>query len=123
MNMTRLFQALSAIHSLTEDFKIALEKETTHLSLPKCYMLLEAPKIAEHAYFINSGFAMSYTFIKGKKQVESLWTPGEIIVSARSFFERIPSVEYIQLMEQSDVLHISYASVLRLFDSFEEAKR
>lgn len=36
-------------------------------------MLLEATKVAECAYFLDDGFAMSYTFIKGKKQVEWFW--------------------------------------------------
>ncbi|MDZ7650264.1 MAG: hypothetical protein U5K54_25760 [Cytophagales bacterium] len=68
-----------------------MEKVITPLSLPSYFMLLEARKVAECAYFLDEGFAMSYTFVKGKKQVEWLWRSGQIMMSAKSFFEQLPS--------------------------------
>ena len=121
MSTDKLFRVLSAITTLTPEFKIAIEQELTLLSLPKQYMLLEAPKIATHAYFIIDGFAMCYTFVKGNKQIECFWKAGQIMFSAKSFFEQVPSKEFIQLMVQSDVLCISYASVMRLFGAYPEA--
>lgn len=121
MNTEKLFQELSTIHPVSEEFKIAVEKELTLLSLPKYYLLLEAPNISGHAYFLNNGSAITYTFVKGKKQTEAFWSTGKIIVSAKSFFEQVPSREFIQLMEQADVLHIRYNSVLKLLDTFPEA--
>ena len=64
---------------------------------------------------------MSYTFMEGEKQVEGFWISGQILVPAKSFFEQVPSAEFIQLMEQSEVLCMSYAGVSRLFDAFPEA--
>ena len=121
MNTDRLFQVLSAIHPLSEKFRKAIKRELTHLSLPKHYLLLEAPRIAEYAYFLDSGFAMSYTFHEGEKQVEGFWVSGQILLEAKSFFERVPSEEFIELMEQSEVFCISYAGVARLFEEFPEA--
>lgn len=122
MDTQKLFDFFSSIHPVTETFKSACEKELTPLSLPRDYILLEAPKISEHSYFLDTGFAMSYTFIKGKKQIESFWPEGQMIISPKSFFEQVPSHEFIQLMQQSDVLCISYAGVLRLFKHFPEAQ-
>lgn len=93
----------------------------TPLSLPRNYMLLEAPKIAEHAYFLNQGFAMAYVYVKGRKQVESFWSSGQFIVSVSSFFERVPSMEFIQLKANSDILCIGHSDVRRLFETFPEA--
>jgi CRP-like cAMP-binding protein len=121
MNAERLFHELSIIHPLSEEFKNALGKEITHLSLPKNYVLLEAHKISDHAYFLDGGSAMSFTFKDGKKQLEWLWQSRQLIVSPKSFFEQVPAKEFIQLLEQSEILCISYASVLRLFESFPEA--
>jgi len=121
MNTDRLFQVLSAIHPLSEKFKKAIGNELTHLSLPKHYLLLEAPRIAEYAYFLDSGFAMSYTFMEGEKQVEGFWISGQILVPATSFFEQVPSAEFIELMDKTEVLCISYAGVSRLFNAFPEA--
>lgn len=121
MNLERLFQVLSSMQPLSEDFKVTLEKEIVRLSLPKDYFLLEAPKVSEHAYFIEEGFAVSYTFIRGKKQIERFFASGQVIISPKSFFEQAPSDEFIQLMEQSEVLHIRQTSVIQLLQVFPEA--
>jgi len=84
-------------------------------------MLLEVPKIADQAYFIDRGFAISYTFINGKKHIESFWSSGSVVLSGTSFFERVPSKEFIQLMEPSEVMCFSHASVLKMFDLFPES--
>jgi CRP-like cAMP-binding protein len=121
MNLERLFQVLSAMQPLSEDFKVALAKEVVRLSLPRGYYLLEAPKISEYAYFIEEGFAVSYTYVKGRKQIERFFSSDQIILSPRSFFEQAPSHEFIQLLASSEVLHVCYASVVRLLQDFPEA--
>jgi CRP/FNR family transcriptional regulator, anaerobic regulatory protein len=121
MNTERLLAVLSAIHPLSEQFKKEIEKVATPLSLPQNYVLLEAPRISGHAYFLLEGFAMSYIFIKGQKYVESFWNPGEIIVSVKSFFEQVPSREFIQLRDNSEILCFSHADVARLFETLPEA--
>lgn len=116
-----LFKILSAIHPLSEDFKKAIETELIPLSLPKNHILLEAPAIAGHAYFLEKGFAMAYSFEEGRKITEAFWRSGQIMVSSHSFFEQVPSMEYIQLMEKSELLCISYAGIQRMFELHPEA--
>jgi hypothetical protein len=121
MNFDWLFCVLTTIHPVSEKFKLAVEKELIPLDLPKNYFLLEAPGVSRHAYFLNTGFAMSFSFVEGEKHVDGFWQPGEIIMAARSFMEQVPSLEYIQLMERSEVLCISHESVMKLFERFPEA--
>lgn len=121
MKTEKLFSVLSSIHPISLEFKNAIERIITPLSLPQYHLLLEATKIAECAYFIDEGFAMSYTFVKGKKQVDCFWNSGHIMVSARSFFEKVPSQEFIQLRTPSELLCVNYDSVLNLFQTFPEA--
>jgi CRP-like cAMP-binding protein len=121
MNLERLFQVLSQMYPVPEDLKRAIAKEIITMSLPKNHLLHEAPKIAEHAYFLEAGFAMSYSFVDGQRNVEGFWRSGQIILFPSSFFKQEPSLEYIQLMEKSDVLCISYPSVLKLFEQFPAA--
>lgn len=91
------------------------------LSLPKNYLLLELAKVADHAYFLNTGFAMSFRFVDGKKQIEEFYKESRIIISPTSFFERRPSQESIQLLEQSEVLHVPYERVMLLLQRHSEA--
>ncbi len=116
-----LIELLSSICPLTDAFVQVLTKELTHLSLPKNYHLLEAPKISEHAFYIERGFAMSYTYVDGRKQPERFWGSGEIVFSPRSFFEQTPSQEFIQLLQVSDVWCVRYSVVMKLLRDFSEA--
>jgi CRP-like cAMP-binding protein len=121
MTTEGLFSILAAIHPLSPAFKKALEKVLIPLTLPKNHLLLQAPKVADHAYFLNKGFAMAYTFMDGERNVEAFWKTGQIMMSCNSFFEQVPSMEYIQLVKKSELLCISYTSVQDLFDSVPEA--
>lgn len=121
MNLEKLFQVLSAMCPLSEEFKDALQQSLILLSLPKHHILHEAPKIVDHAYFLQKGFIISYRFTDGKKQIENFWKEGDIIISPTSFFNRAPSKEFIHLMQASEVLCISHEGVLKLFANHEEA--
>lgn len=121
MKTEKLFSVLSSIHPISASFRQAVEKVITPLSLPNNFMLLEATKVSECAYFLDDGFAMSYTFVKGKKQVEWFWRSGQLMVSARSFFEQLPSHEFIQLRDHSELFCVTHDSVLQLFQTFPEA--
>lgn len=123
MNSKGLFDVLASFHPLSASFKRALEKELIPLSLPKHHILLEAPNISTHAYFLEKGFAMSYSYLNNKKTTEEFWKSKQIIVAFESFFEQTPSLETIELMKKSDVLCISYESVQRMFELFPEAQR
>jgi CRP/FNR family transcriptional regulator, anaerobic regulatory protein len=119
--MDKLLALLSTIEPLSERFRRALKKKIVILPLPKNHMLLEAAKVAGHAYFLNSGFAMSFRYINGKKHIEEFYPQGKIVISPRSFFEQIPSKESIQLLEAGEVLLISYESVMSLLQHYPEA--
>ncbi|HLZ17736.1 MAG TPA: hypothetical protein VKQ08_11880, partial [Cyclobacteriaceae bacterium] len=121
MHYDRLFQELSAIHQISEKFRMAIERELVPLSLPKNHILLEAPKVSDQVYFLDEGFAMIYRFVDSQRSVEGFWRPGQIMMSAKSFFEQVPSLEFIQLMEQSKVLCLSHAGALRLLKAFPES--
>ncbi len=120
MNTDELFKVLSAIHPLSFAFKQALSKELTTLSLPRNHLLVEAPKIADKAYFIEKGFAMSYSYMDGKKFIEGFWKAGDIMTSANSFYEQTPSVETIQLLDACQLFCLSHSGLLKLFEKHQE---
>lgn len=117
----RLLQMLSAIHPLTDEFKMAIDNEAVHRSFPKHFVLLNASTVSDFVYFLVQGFAVSYTMREGKKYIEWIWKAGQIIFSPKSFFERVAATETIQVIIKSDVLYFSHESVLRLLSSFPEA--
>jgi CRP/FNR family transcriptional regulator, anaerobic regulatory protein len=120
--MERLLTMLSAIEPLSVAFQDALKKRSVILSWPKGHMLLNASKTSDTAYFVGSGFAMTYRYIEGKKHIEEFYPEGKIVISPSSFFQQVPSKESIELLQQSEVIHISYDSVMWLLQNFPEAQ-
>jgi CRP-like cAMP-binding protein len=120
-NTERLFQVLSCIHPLSDEFKSAIESEVEYKSLTKNHVLLEASNVSNFVYFVIQGFAISYTFRGSRKYIEWIWKSDQIILSPKSFFERVPTTESIQAIVQSEILCFSHDSVIRLLNSFPEA--
>jgi len=118
---SKLVEILSAIRPISERFREAIQNEVMPMQIPKGHYLLQAPKVAVHIYFLESGFVMCYSFYKGKKQVESFWRSGQVILLSKSFFDRVPSEEFLQVAVSSEVLYISYAGMQRLFSKFADA--
>lgn len=118
-----LVTLLSGIVPLSEAFEKALGDAVIPLSLPNRYMLLESPKISDHAYYIESGYVMSYSFFKGKKQVEGFFGPGQILFSPLSFFSQTPSREFFQSMSVAELLCISFQSTHELLATYSEANQ
>lgn len=117
-----LFRVLQAIHPMSDDFKNWLEKELIHLTLPKNKPLLDIPQISEFIYFLNKGFAISFSYYHHRKITEAFWKSGQIMLSFESFFDQTPSREVILIAEDSELLCISYASVQRMFELYPEAQ-
>jgi CRP-like cAMP-binding protein len=116
-----LLDVLTHIHPMSDPFKKALQQEVTVLSLPKHHYLLEAPRVSDYVFFIDSGFATTFTYHQGKRQVEQFWPAGSIVLSVQSFLEQVPSKEFIQLEAASNVLYLHHSRLLQMVQDFSEA--
>lgn len=123
MKKQKLFEVLQRIQPLSDVFQEAIEEALTELSLPKGYFLMEAPRVAEYIYFIESGFAQAYYYEDGEKLTSAYWKSGQFVVSFQSFTEQKPSTEYIQLMTHSKVWCLSYESMNRLLEEHAEGRQ
>lgn len=120
MSYKSLFKTLSALHPISPELQHALIREMTQLSYPKNYLLHEAPWTSDYAYFIKSGYAVSYFYNKGRKQIQCIWTKNQIMFLPTSFIEKTQSTEHIELIKPTVLLCFSHASVLKLFKEFPE---
>lgn len=121
MNPERLLNVLSEMRSLREDFVAALKRELSFISLPKAHFLVDGAAISQSAFFLEKGFVVGYTFYGNKRSVTAFWKEGEIIFSPPSFYAQVPSTEFIQLAEDSELLCIGREGVRRLWSEFAEA--
>ncbi|HTN07617.1 hypothetical protein [Agriterribacter sp.] len=82
--------------------------------------LLKPGEFCAHYYYIHKGVLRA--FIKeGKKEITTWINPeNEITTSIRSMSRREPSLEYIQVMENSDLYVMSFESLQKMYALFPE---
>jgi len=87
-------------------------------------ILLNAGQVAEHIYFLESGFARGYFYNqeKGKEQTVCLWDAASIITEPNSFFKREKSELHIEVMPGSRLKSISHQKLTEVFEEFPFAE-
>ncbi len=119
--MNELIALLETIHPLTDALKKHLQEHLIPLVFPSRHILLEAPRVASHIYYLEEGFAMSYTYSDDGKITESFFKPGQLVLSFESFVNQKPSFEFIQLLKPSKVICISYETMLEVLTNYPES--
>jgi len=107
--MLEVFAELYQIYPLSEGCIEDLSKAISFKSIPKKGFLLKAGQVMQHSYYIKKGLIRA--FLKnGNSEVTSFFmTEGDIFVNPESYYGQIPSHEYIQALEDSEVIYTSKA--------------
>lgn len=120
MENERFFKALSGqrnpSHELKTHFNKLLKREVRRAHT----RILDAGEVCHKMWFIIQGSAMAYVPKKGKKIPYWFWNENEVMVPVHSFFKQVPSDGYIELMEKSTLLSISYQGVRALIERFPD---
>lgn len=120
MENERFFKALSRqrnpTHELKTHFNRMLKREV-HQSHAR---ILDAGEVCNKMWFIVEGSAMAYVAKKGKKVPYWFWNENEVMVPVHSFFKQVPTDGYIEVMEKSTLLSISYQGVRTLIERFPD---
>lgn len=100
---------------------ISLCKKNT---FPKGKYLLKSGQISQHLYFVKSGIGKVY-YLKedGKEIIDWISDEGNLLTSVSSFLTQTPSVHYVQLIEDSELIAISYTDLEGLFSKYHEMER
>jgi len=116
-----LFQVLTFIAPLTTALRERMNSYLIRQEFPRYYHLLEPGDTAKRIYFIRHGFARAY-FVDRENHEHTTWFMGEgdIMISVYSFFSQQPAAEYIQLLEDSVLLSISWDQLMTIYADFPE---
>ena len=94
--------------------------------LPREAFLLQPGEICRHLYFVESGLLRCF-YRQDDKEISSRFVqPGEICWSAESFLRQQKGIEYIQALERTHVVTLSFPALLCIcldFPQFEKAKQ
>lgn len=105
----------SAAHEIKKSFKIQ--------RFPKGKLVVSAGEKVDQAHFIIRGCCCNYSKKRDKLITHWFGFENSFVTDLYSFTTRKPSREYIQLVEDSVFLSISYHDLLRLYTVYHEWER
>ncbi|HEY4207233.1 MAG TPA: cyclic nucleotide-binding domain-containing protein [Puia sp.] len=86
--------------------------------LPREAFLLKAGEVCHHLYFVESGLLRCF-YHQGDKDISSRFVrEGEVCWSAQSFLRQQKGIEYIQALERSNVVTLSFTQIQCICEDF-----
>ncbi|NER11844.1 cyclic nucleotide-binding domain-containing protein [Leptobacterium flavescens] len=117
INYIKLYIDLSH-EAETEIQQLALYEEVA-----KGHQLLEVGKTARRLYFIVSGTIRTFFYQKGKDVTYWIYPENSVITSWHSYLLKKPSAEYIEVIEDSMLISLSYDEWQDLYSKYPELER
>lgn len=85
-------------------------------SLGKGDFLLQAGKVSDDYFFLDSGFMRAFAYdTDGNDVTTGFYSSGQVVFEVASFFNRTPSAEYIQALTDCSGWCISHRQLNALF--------
>lgn len=117
-----LLDYLHSIHPLSEALRAHLLSIIRHGKFPRYDYLLKKGQIHTEMHFIVKGLLRCYYKLEPNETEVSSWFMKErdIIVSIESFYDQIPSFEYIEALENTETFYITFDELEDIYQRFPE---
>ncbi|GAB3913517.1 Crp/Fnr family transcriptional regulator [Larkinella knui] len=120
---SQFLDTLLEICPINEETKSLLYPYLNSQKLPKGTHLLSIGEISDKVFYIGKGLIRSYYFLDEKEVTGWIAAEGEFVSSIYSFLREKPSFENIELLEDSQLLFISYSDLQQLYYTHPIANR
>jgi CRP-like cAMP-binding protein len=114
-----MIEFLKSIYPVPEDLKKAIWSKTQLLKVRKRKHILKAGEVCHDLYFIRKGLLRCYYYTRRGKEVSTwfMWE-NDVCVSIPSFYRQVPGYEYIQAIEDCELICIRYEDLYELFRNY-----
>jgi CRP/FNR family transcriptional regulator, anaerobic regulatory protein len=112
---------LHSVHPLSPGLQQQLYQLLKETTLERKEIYLREGEVSNKIAFIVSGLLRSYT-VNAEGAETTCWfmKEGDVSISVKSFFTRTPSTEFIQAIEPSTLLYITYDELEMLYSQYPE---
>lgn len=118
-----MFKIIDQFVTLDEKSKEMLSEKLRVEKFKKKENILSPEKMCDKFYFITKGAVRTYTIRDGKEIVCWIYTEDEIFTSWHSYLMKIPSVEYIETLEETELMSIKYSELEEMYDLSPKLER
>ena len=106
---------IKTIYPISDALADRLNNELEIIELPARHTLLKEGQRSDHISFILSGLLRAY-YLKDGEEVCSRFMPeNHICLSVISFYTRKPGYEYIETLEPTTLVRISYDALQKIY--------
>lgn len=99
-------EILDQVYKLPVHSSQKLQENIAAVSYPRGYILLRADKVEEKIYLLKKGIVRAYA-LQGDNEI-TFWfgREGEAVISMKSYVEKKPGYENIELLEDCDLFEL-----------------
>jgi CRP-like cAMP-binding protein len=114
--VAQVYAFFNGIYPLPEEVKNYFQQHMCVLHLKRGAILHQAGNICEMIYFIRKGVVRGYV-IEGKTDFTTwISVENELAASIASFVLQVPSVDHLEILEDAELIGISYQNLQRLYE-------
>lgn len=121
--MEEFIKHLKNISSLKSESSSDFLSRCKNFSFPKGHYLVKAGQVSQYLYFVKSGIGKVFYIKDGKELIDWISDEGNLLTSVTSFLTHKPSKHYVKLMEDSELIGISYKDLEKLFAKYHDMER
>ena len=119
-DISPLLTVLNYFHPLSPAMEVYLKEHITGMSVKKRKLLLKEGAFCEHVYFIVKGAVRGFTR-EGQKEITTWITvENELVSSILTLNSQKPSVENIQVLENTELLVMSFEAMQTMYTEMPE---
>ena len=116
--MDEFISYLKKISPINEDSSSAFLSKCKIFNLSKGDFLVKSGQVSQYLYFVKSGIGKVYYLKEDKEIIDWISDEGNLLTSVTSFLTHQPSKHIVQLMEDSELIGISYSDLESLFSKY-----
>ena len=91
------------------------------MQVKKNEYFIKQGRVCTNYLFLENGFIRSYTFdLEGNEVTTGFYSNNQVVFEVESFFQKMPSKENFQALEDSDGWYITFDQLQELFHSIPE---
>jgi signal-transduction protein with cAMP-binding, CBS, and nucleotidyltransferase domain len=118
--MEHFFRSISEYNQVSKDLERALQKVVITQRFAKNEQVLKEGQICHYFNFVNQGLIRSYYYHDGKDKTYWFYPENQFFTSWYSFFLRKPSFEYMEALEDTELLSITYDNYQELAKKYPD---
>lgn len=119
----KLIDRVKTMIPVSRELEAALTHMAETISFPKGFTLIASGSRSPELFFVEKGLLRGFYMLDGKEITNWFGAEGEFATCFYSFITQQPSVETLQVLEDSELVRIPFKTLQKLYVDFPETER